>query len=162
MEHKQRALNYLGLARKGGRIAVGEEPVGAACRAGHARLLLLARDAADHTFRRARAFTQSGKPPLIRVPFTKEELGAALGCRVCAMAAFTDVAMAQAFVQALEEPEHYAQLLQDLAARVERVRKRQQEEKAHQRNIRRGRANKAQNKNSIHPQEHHNGGGYIE
>lgn len=139
MNNKQRALNYLGLARRGNRIAIGEEPVGAACRAGHARLLLLAQDAADHTFRRARSFTQSGKPPLIRVPFTKDELGAALGCNACAMAALTDVAMAEAFVQALNEPEHYAQLLQDLNARVQRVRKRQQEEKAHQNNLRRGR-----------------------
>lgn len=138
MDNKQRALNYLGLARRGNRIVFGEEPVGAACRASHARLLLLARDAADNTFRRARAFTQSGKPPLIRVPFTKDELGTALGCSSCAMAAFTDVALAQAFVQALDEPEHYAQLLEDLAVRVERVRKRRQEEQAHQKNLRRG------------------------
>ena len=138
MDNRNRALGYLGLARRAGRIAIGEEPVGATIRAGHGRLLVLAQDAADHTFRRARSFTQGGKPPMIRVPFTKDELGDALGCNACAMLVLTDVAMAEAFVKALDEPEHYAALLQDLQVRVERVRKRQQEEKAHQKNIRQG------------------------
>ncbi len=142
MENKQRALNYLGLARRGGNIAVGEEPVGAACRSNHGRLLLLAHDAADNTFRRARAFTQSGKPPVIRVPFTKAELGDAMGVNACAMAAFTDVALALAFVQALDEPEHYAKLLEELERQVERVKKRRQEEKAHRKNIRQGKTKK--------------------
>ena len=138
MDNRQRALNYLGLARRGNNIAIGEEPVGIACRGSHGRLLILAKDAADHTFRRARSFTQNGKPPLIRTPFTKDELGDALGCNACAMAVFTDVALALAFVQALEEPEHYAQLIETLQTQVERVKKRRAEEKAHQKNIRQG------------------------
>jgi len=138
VDNRQRALNYLGLARRGNNIAIGEEPVGIACRGSHGRLLILARDAADNTFRRARAFTQNGKPPLIRTPFTKDELGDALGCNACAMAVFTDVALALAFVQALEEPEHYAQLIETLQTQVERVKKRRAEEKAHQKNIRQG------------------------
>ena len=138
MDNRQRALNYLGLVRRGGNCVMGEEPVGIACRGSHARLLLLAQDAADHTFRRARSYTQNGKPPMIRVPFTKEELGMALGCNACAMAAFTDVALALAFVKALEEPENYAQLIQTLETQVERVKKRRAEEKAHQKNIRQG------------------------
>jgi len=138
VDNRQRALNYLGLARRGNNIAIGEEPVGIACRGSHGRLLILARDAADNTFRRARAFTQNGKPPLIRTPFTKDELGDALGCNACAMAVFTDVALALAFVQALEEPEHYAQLIQTLQTQVDRVKKRRAEEKAHQKNIRQG------------------------
>lgn len=138
MEHNARALNYLGLARRGSNIVIGEEPVGIACRSSRARLLVLAKDAADNTFRRARSFTQSGKPPVIRVPFTKAQLGDAMGVNACAMAAFTDVALALAFVKALEEPEHYAALLAELEKQVERVKKRRAEEKAHQRNIRKG------------------------
>ena len=138
MDNRQRALNYLGLARRGNNIAIGEEPVGITCRGNHGRLLILAKDAADHTFRRARSFTQNGKPPMIRTPFTKDELGDALGCSACAMAVFTDVALALAFVQALEEPEHYAQLIQTLQTQVERVKKRRAEEKAHQKNVRQG------------------------
>ena len=133
-DNKQKALNYLGLARRGSNIAIGEEPVGIACRGSHARLLLLAKDAADNTFRRARAFTASGKPPVIRVPFTKAELGDAMGVNAVAMAAFTDVALALAFVKALEEPEHYAALLENLQKQTERVQKRRKEQKAHEKN----------------------------
>ena len=36
-------LHMLGLARKAGRLEIGEEPVGAACRARQAKLVLLAK-----------------------------------------------------------------------------------------------------------------------
>ena len=138
MENKQRALNYLGLARRGSNIAIGEEPVGIACRGSHARLLLLASDAADNTVRRARSFTAGGKPPVLRVPYTKEGLGNAMGVNACAMAAFTDVALALAFVKALEEPERHGELLELLEQQVARVLKRRKEQKAHEKNIRMG------------------------
>ena len=40
-------LNLIGLAQKAGRLAVGEEPTGAAARARDARLILVAADAAE-------------------------------------------------------------------------------------------------------------------
>ena len=138
MDNRLRALNYLGLARRGNNIAIGEEPVGIACRGNHGRLLILAQDAADHTIRRARSYTQNGKPPVIRTSFTKDELGDALGCNACAMAVFTDVALALAFVQALDEKEEYTQLIAALQTQVERVKKRRAEDKAHQKNVRQG------------------------
>ncbi len=138
MDNKQRALGYLGLARRGSNIAIGEEPVGIVCRSSRARLMILAKDAADNTFRRARSFASNGKPPVIRVPFTKEDLGNALGVNACAIVALTDVSLALAFVQALDEPEHYSQLVETLQTQVARVQKRRQEEKAHQKNVRQG------------------------
>ena len=45
-------LHLLGLAKKAGRLEIGEEPVGAAARAHQARVLLLAADAAPNTVRR--------------------------------------------------------------------------------------------------------------
>ena len=36
-----KALNYMSLARRGGRIELGEEPCGGAARAGHARLIIV-------------------------------------------------------------------------------------------------------------------------
>lgn len=138
MENKQRALNYLGLARRGSNLVYGEETVGAACRAGHARLLIVAKDAGEHTYRRAKSYVNGKKIPLRPVGFTKEELGGALGLGACAIAAVTDVALARAFVLALGEPEKDAELLQELDRRVQRVVKRRQEEKAHEKNIRRG------------------------
>ena len=49
-------LHLLGIARKAGRVEVGEEPVGASARARQARLILVASDAADNSARRAAHF----------------------------------------------------------------------------------------------------------
>ena len=54
------------------------------------------------------------------------------------MAAFTDVSLARAFVQALNQPEKYEALLADLDQRVLRVKQRRQEEKAHRNNLKHG------------------------
>src|SRR5699024_5920612 len=77
MANGEDALRLLGLARKAGRLEIGEEPVAAAARAGKARLILAAADAADNTLRRAYHFTQEGNAPLMEVPWTKGELGLA-------------------------------------------------------------------------------------
>ena len=55
------ALHLLGIARKAGRVEVGEEPAGAACRARQARVLLVAADAADNSVRRAARFAEAGQ-----------------------------------------------------------------------------------------------------
>lgn len=134
----EKALQLLGLARRGRLLEAGEEPVGAVCRSGKARLLLIAQDAGDHTFRRARSFCRTGKPPYICAPFTKEALGGALGLNACALCALTDPAMARAVLEALEEPEKYADILAELTRQVDRVNQRRQEEKAHQKNVKYG------------------------
>ena len=133
-----KAMGYLSLARRGRLLEAGEEPVGAACRAGHARLVVVAGDASDHCIRRVRSFVSGTNQPWLTVSCTKEELGAAIGRSACAMAVFTDVRLALAFVQALEEGECPAGLLEDLEVRAKRAEQRQREEKAHQRNLRRG------------------------
>ena len=133
-----KALNYMALARKGGRIELGEEPVGAAARAQHARLVVVASDASDHTWRRALSFVANTAQQCIRVPFTKDELGMAIGRTSLAIAAFTDPALALAFVKALPQQDRYAQALADLDKRSQRVRQHRQEEKAHIRNKKTG------------------------
>ena len=137
MEHN-RSLGLLSISRKGGNIVLGEEQVGAQARAGRARLMILASDAGGHTVRRAKSFVAGTAQPLITLPYTKDELGDALGTTSCAIAAITDVRLAQAFVKTLGESEKYAQLLQELDARVKRVEQRRAEEKAHRRNVRFG------------------------
>ena len=133
-----RALNYLALARKGGRVELGEEPVGAAARAQKARLILVACDAADHTWRRAKSFAAGTDQQCIKIPFTKDEMGLAIGRTSLAIAAFTDPALALAFVKALPQPEKYAQEAESLEARCRRLEQRQKEAKAHTRNVRVG------------------------
>ena len=133
-----KALNYLSLGRKAGRIELGEEPVGAAARAKKARLILVAGDAGDHTWRRAKSFVSGTEQICMKVPFTKDQLGQATGRTALAMAAFTDPAMALAFVKALGEPQKYADILASLDKRTARIRQRQQEQKAHEKNVRFG------------------------
>ena len=70
-----KALNYLALARKAGRIELGEEPVGAAARAQKARLVVVAEDATDHTWRRALSFVSGSEQICLRVPYSKDLLG---------------------------------------------------------------------------------------
>ena len=93
-----KALNYLALARKAGFAELGEEPVGVAAREGHARLVIVASDASDHTWRRAKSFVAGTEQICLKVPFTKDQLGQAIGRTALALAAFTDPALALAFV----------------------------------------------------------------
>lgn len=129
-----KALSYLALARKAGRVELGEEPVGAAARANHAKLLIVASDASDHTWRRACSFVAGTDQPCLRVPFTKDQVGMAIGRTSLAIAAFTDPALARAFVEALGEPEKYGTVLESLQQRVRQAQQRQKEQKAHQKN----------------------------
>ena len=133
-----KALNYMALGRKAGRIELGEEPVGGAARAGKACLVAVASDAGDHTWRRAKSFVAGTTQVAVKVPFTKDEMGQAIGRESLAIAAFTDPAMALAFVKALPQQEKYTEQLQALENRTQRVRQRQQEAKAHEKNKRMG------------------------
>jgi len=134
-----KALNYMALARKAGRIELGEEPVGAAARSQHARLVVVASDASEHTWRRAQSFVANTQQLCIRVGYSKDELGQAIGRSTLAIAAFTDPALALAFVKALQQPERYQEVLSSLDKRTQRVQQRQAEEKAHLRNKKQGR-----------------------
>ena len=129
-----KALNYLSLARKAGKLELGEELVGAAARAQHARLVVVAQDASDHTWRRAKSFVAGTSQECVRLPYTKDELGIAVGRQELAIAALTDPAMALAFLKALPNPEKYAEAMENLDKRSQRIAQRRREEKAHQRN----------------------------
>ena len=61
-------LHLIGIARKAGRLEIGEEPVGAAARARQARLILVAADAAENSARRAAHFAEAGKTCVLRLP----------------------------------------------------------------------------------------------
>ena len=78
-----KALNFLALARKAGRVELGEEPAGAAARAQKARLIIVASDATDHTWRRAKSFVANSEQICLQVPYTKDELGQAIFSASC-------------------------------------------------------------------------------
>ena len=131
-----KALNYLSLARKGGLAELGEEPVGAVARAGKAYVVLVASDASDHTWRRAKSYVAGTEQQCVRLESSKDEMGFAVGRTSLAIAAITDVQLALALVKAL--PKADAQVQEVLTAKAAKAKKRQAEAKAHQRNVRKG------------------------
>ena len=94
-------LSLLGLALRGGNLAVGEEPVADACKARRAVLVVTAADAAQNSLDRARRWAESGGAAHTPVPWDKETLGYALGRGSCAMAALTDRGLAGVLAEKL-------------------------------------------------------------
>ena len=133
-----KALNYLSLARKGGMAELGEEPVGAITRTGKGYLVVVAGDASDHTWRRAKSFVAGTDQQCIRLSVSKEEMGFVVGRQSLAIAAVTDAALALAMVESLGEPQKYERELAVLAEKAQRLKQRAKEAKAHQRNVRKG------------------------
>ena len=133
-------LSLLGLSLRGGRLAVGEEPVEAVARARDARVLLLASDAAEGTRRRCEHFAAHGDCMWLQIPFTKAELGRALGRTSVAIAAVTDVGLAAALLHRLAEldPEQYADAADRMDVKARRAAERRAEQAAHEKNVRRG------------------------
>ncbi len=133
-----KALNFLALAKKGRLAELGEEPVGAITRTGKGYLVIVASDASDHTWRRAKSFVAGTNQQCIRVKFTKDEMGFVVGRTSLAIAAITDCPLALALVKALGEPEKYKEVLAALEDKTQKLKKRQSEAKAHQKNVRMG------------------------
>ena len=102
------------------------------------RLREVASDASDHTWRRAKSFVAGTSQQCIKAPFSKDEMGMAIGRTSLAIAAFTDPSLALAFVKALGEPERYREVLEELDKKSARIRQRQSEAKAHQHNLKAG------------------------
>ncbi len=133
-------LNLIGLAKKAGKLEVGEEPVGAAARSQHARLILIASDAAENTRRRAKHFGDAGECICIEIPATKEALGKALGRTSCALLALTDIGFAEAIAKKLAESDeaHYGEAAKRLSVKAARAAERRAELKQHEKNLRAG------------------------
>jgi len=133
-----KTLNYLALAKKGRLAELGEEPVGAAARALKAHLIIVAADASDHTWRRAKSFAAGTDQQCLRLECTKEEMGFVVGRTSLAIAAITDVQLALALVNSLGQPEKHKDVLSVLEAKAAKAKQRAAEAKAHQRNLRKG------------------------
>ena len=142
-------LSLLGLALRGNNLAVGEEPVEAVARARDARVLLVASDAADNTYRRVKHFADAGQCIWLRIPFTKAELGRAVGRSAAAVVAVTDIGLANAVVQKLAQldPVKYDEAAARLELKAKRAAERKAEMLAHEKNVRTGKV-KASKANS--------------
>ena len=133
-----KVLNYLSLARKAGLAELGEEPVGSIARTGKAYVIVVASDASDHTWRRAKSYAAGTQQQCVRIPQTKDAMGFAIGRQELAIAAITDPAMALALVQSLPEPEKHAEAIAVLQEKASRQKQRKKEAQAHKKNVRKG------------------------
>lgn len=132
-------MNLIGLAQKAGRLAVGEEPTGAAARARDARLILVAADAAENSVRRVRHFADAGQCLWCRIGADKDALGRAVGRSSCAMLAVMDIGFAEAIARKLAEgDERFAETAEKLAVKARRAAERRREAEAHEKNVRTG------------------------
>ncbi len=133
-------LHLVSIARKAGKLEVGEEPTAAAARARHAKLILVAKDAAENTYRRVWHLGQAGNVTWISTPYTKAELGGAVGRSSCAMLAVMDIGLAAAMVRGLAEdaPEKFNVTMERMNAKAEKALRRQQEKRQHEKNIKTG------------------------
>lgn len=105
-----KALSFLGMCRRAGKLLTGEDGVAGAARSGEAVLIMTASDTASNTTKRAENLSAWGEAPHIRLPWDKDTLGELLDKRVCAILAVTDRGMAAAFMEKLaaQQPEYAA------------------------------------------------------
>lgn len=91
-----RFLTLLGLARRAGKLAMGETQVYEALQDGTARCVLVAEDAAPNT--RDKLKTKAGAVPLQSIPYSKGDVGQALGRTTCAIVAVTEDGFAKSLL----------------------------------------------------------------
>ena len=109
--------------RRAGKLEIGETATGCAVRDGKARIVCVASDASDNAVRRAKSYLAGRRALYVPLPYTKEELSAALGKSGCSMAACTDFGLASAFLGALAEtdPERYGALSEEMRRRSDKA-----------------------------------------
>jgi ribosomal protein L7Ae-like RNA K-turn-binding protein len=136
----ERILSMIGLAKKAGFVEIGEEPVGSAARAKHARVILVAGDAAASSVRRAYSFAQAGNCLCLTVDATKDELGSALGRTSVAMCAVTDIGFAEAIAKKLAamDESRYGAAAGQLSVKAKRAAERKAEKLQHEKNVQQG------------------------
>ena len=94
-------LRMLGLARRAGKLAFGDELVREACMEKKARCVMAASDAGESTAKKAAFYAERANVPFLVLPADKQTLGAAIGKGGCAVCAVTDIGLASAAVQRL-------------------------------------------------------------
>lgn len=98
-----RILSCVGLCRKAGKLIAGTELTVEAIRGGKIKLALLSSDASRNTEKRIGDCCSYRHVELIRLPYTSEALGAAVGKASTASAGITDVGFAEMIKKALQE-----------------------------------------------------------
>ena len=133
-------IKFLGIAKKAGKLEIGEESCGVAARDKKARVILTASDSSDNARRRADYFSTVSAAPHIGIPYTKEQLGREIGRGTPGMLAVTDIGIAASFVSKLASayPGKYDEAAGRLAEKAEKMALRKREALSHEKNVRMG------------------------
>ena len=123
-------LGMLGLARRAGKLAYGDELVRQLCADHKARCVLVAADAGESTAKKAALYAARVNVPCITLPHGKDELGMAIGKNGCAVCAVSDIGLAAAAIGKLaaQHPE-YAEVATQLTEKNERIQSRRGKKK---------------------------------
>ena len=119
-------LGLVGLAYRAGKLAAGDAAVSEAVHAKRVRLICTAADASGRVRERAERMPERCNGLYVDTPFTRTELGAALGLADCGIIAFLDPGFAWAFAKKLTEIDggRYGALEEELRARKDRAERR--------------------------------------
>lgn len=131
-------LGMLGLARRAGKLAFGDELVRQLCADHKARCVLVAADAGESTAKKAAIYAARANVPCITLPHGKEELGAAIGKNGCAVCALSDIGMAAAAIGKLAAAhEEYTAVAEQLSEKNARIQSRRGKKKPRDRETQR-------------------------
>ena len=118
-------LRMLGLARRAGKLAYGDELVREACFDHKTRCVFIAGDAGANAAKKAAFYADKANVPCVTLPHGKLELGNAIGKAGCAMCAVADIGMAAAAVNKLAEQDPaYAEVAQQLSEKNVKIQSR--------------------------------------
>ena len=118
-------LRMLGLARRAGKLAYGDELVREACFDHKTRCVFIAGDAGVNAAKKAAFYADKANVPCVTLPHGKLELGSAIGKAGCAMCAVADIGMAAAAVNKLAEQDPaYAEVAQQLSEKNAKIQSR--------------------------------------
>ena len=126
---EDKALGLLGLMRRASAIEMGEDNSAETVKAGKAKILVMSSDVSDSARRKAEGFSHGRNVQIVPLHYSREELGAALGVKSCAMAALTDMGFSNALMKELASqiPEEYSGMYEETAKRLEKSQRRRKE-----------------------------------
>lgn len=109
-------LSFASIARKAGRLELGCDNIVSAAGTRRVKLVLASSDISENTMSEIGQICGRKDIPVVRVDFSKGEMGKAFGLQSCAAIGFTDAGFAKAAAQKIGDDE----LLEKLSANEQR------------------------------------------